>query len=276
MIRSLLTTLIALATPLLASCGNQANTAPTSTSTPRASDAASAYRVDDAMSQRLGITCYHVPASVFMMGDPDAAFLNAVSNFTAESYTKGAWPVRETEITTPYIITELVPAELYLEFLNDQPPDARSKLINGAMQGRITLTDQEPVITPGTEGPVNVVRWAGANAFCAWLSQKHDVTARLPTEAEWELWMQYRKGVDQVVGKDITGAWCADYYDERLSPADNIDPLGPTTSSFQADYGYQCRVIRRFTERYHPRMPASEHTRADAWIYGIQIVIELD
>lgn len=261
---------------LLASCGNQPNTGPAPINTPQATSASSTYHIDDAMTERLGVMCYRVPPSVFMMGDPDAQFLSTVSNLTAESYKHGAGPVRETEITKPYIISELIPAELYLEFLTNQHPDERAKLINGADEGRITIRDGVPTITPETEGPVNVVTWTGANAFCAWLSQKHSITARLPTEAEWELWMQYRMFVDQVFGNEITGAWCSDYYHEQISPADNVDPLGPVTSSFQADYGYQCRVIRRFTVRYHPRMPGAEHTRSDAWIYGIQVVIELE
>jgi len=224
----------------------------------------------------IGVTCYAVPASVFVMGDPHAKTAETIGQITGHSYSVGAGPVRETEITKPYIISDLIPADLYMEFLNDQPPDVRTKLVNGAEQGRITLVDNVPTITPETEGPLNIATWAGANAFCDWLSQKYDLNFRLPTEAEWELWMQYRMFVDQVHPGELTCAWCSDYYDDELFPADNVDPRGPMTSSFQTDYGYQCRVIRRFTERYNPRMPGAEHTRSDAWLYGIQVVIELD
>lgn len=277
MIRRSLAILLALTTLPLASCGNQLAQVQAVSQPPTPAEGQQPFGEAPQQGEMLGVTCYHVPASVFVMGDPHAQSNNAISQFTSHSYSDGAGPVRETEITTPYIITELIPAELYIRFINEQPEAEHASLLNGAWQGRVVMEDDVAVINAEEdEGPVNVASWSGANAFCEWLSREHDLSVRLPTEAEWELWESYMKSKLGARQQNVTCAWCSDYYADELSPADNVDPIGPTTSEFQKDYGYQCRVIRRFNNRLKPRLPGAEQTRADAWFYGIQVVIELD
>lgn len=269
--------LLALTTLSLASCGNQLAQVQAASQPPTPAEGQQPFGEATQHGELLGVTCYRVPASVFMMGDPHAQSNDAISQFTGHSYSDGAGPVRETEITTPYIISELIPAELYIRFINEHPEAERASLLNGAWQGRVVIEDGVAVINAEEgEGPVNVVSWTGALAFCEWLSREHDLSVRLPTEAEWELWESYMKSKMGARPQNVTCAWCSDYYVDELSAADNVDPLGPTTSEFQTDYGYQCRVIRRFNNRLKPRLAGAEQTPADAWVYGIQVVIELD
>jgi hypothetical protein len=226
-----------------------------------------------AESETLGVPCYEVPPSVFLMGDPHAASMNKLTLFTMESYSTGAGPVRRTEITKGYVISDLVTTDEYLEFVRDQPEERWDDLVIDSELGNF---ENGEAVGDGSE-PVDEVTYYGALEFCKWLGAKHGLAVRLPTEAEWELWQTYYRKSEGTARNEITGAWCADYFGDELSPIDNVDPLGPVRSSVTSQSSVQTRVVRRLNINLKPRYPGLERGQGrDAAIYGLQFVVEVD
>ena len=106
-------------------------------------------------------------------------------------------PEHEVTITKPFYLAQTeITVENYCVFLNDV--DGPERYIKLTKWTRI-LKDEEDryVPRPGCERyPVNTVPWAGAVAFCKWLSGKSGRAVRLPTEAEWEFAARGSEGRD--------------------------------------------------------------------------------
>jgi formylglycine-generating enzyme required for sulfatase activity len=124
----------------------------------------------------------------------------------------------------------------------------------------------------GRDLPADYVDWEDADEFCKKASEKTGVTARLPTEAEWELacragtrtayntgdarddlenagWFdENSKGSPHPVGQKAANAWgvydmhgnvwewCGDRYEEYRAEA-QVDPRGPATGGFHVRRG---------------------------------------
>lgn len=74
---------------------------------------------------------------------------------------------------TEYIISKFpITNEAYRRFVNETgyriPPTFENERFN---------SDRQPVVS---------VNWYDANAYCKWFSEKNNVSASLPTEAQWE------------------------------------------------------------------------------------------
>ena len=91
-----------------------------------------------------------------------------------------AFAIGETEVTN----------EQYAEFIAESKHSAPANWKDGKFPNG---TAAEPVVE---------VSWADANDYCAWLSKKIGATARLPTEAEWELAARGSDGLKYPWGND--------------------------------------------------------------------------
>jgi len=222
-------------------------------------------------------------------------------------------PERRVTITTGfYLAKNEIDCALYCQFLNDI--EDASDYIKLNSFARIELVGDRYQPKSGFENePVNVVPWAGAQAFCEWLSAKTGKTFRLPTEAEWEFaargeqsrkypWGNQRRkfaredirALRQVktmpCDKTPNGLigmgsgvweWCSDYYGVRYVERDVSDPQGPARDNLPVESGHaliasvkgEYRVMRGG----HARLTRRKFGYAvgDAGIYGLRVIMEV-
>ncbi|MDP2899170.1 MAG: formylglycine-generating enzyme family protein, partial [bacterium] len=166
---------------------------------------------------------------------------------------------------------------------DDETPVHKVTLTRGFYMGVYEVTQEEwekvmgsnPSEFKGPKNPVETVSWHDAQEFARRLSQKENVTYRLPTEAEWEYacragtttefywgddpdcremgdyaWYYYNSGeTTHPVGQkkpnarglyDMSGnvwEWCQDWYADKYSSASQTDPTGPAGGSGRVDRG---------------------------------------
>jgi formylglycine-generating enzyme required for sulfatase activity len=209
----------------------------------------------------LTIDMVYVSAGEFEMGrDRGTAVAAAALSFEA---AKGAneGPKRRISLTRGYYIGRYkVTCEQFCAFLNDS--DRPETFVDLNRFSRIEHADGKYRPKKGCErSAANVVEWAGAVAFCDWLSAKTGAKFRLPTEAEWEYAARGKEGsrhpwgnserqpevatfeacrpVDEKNGDEtpdgVAGMgsgwiyeWCNDLYGVRYLPEDVVNPSGPT------------------------------------------------
>ncbi len=68
----------------------------------------------------------------------------------------------------------------------------------------------------GDEYPVNNVSWEDARSFCDEVSKRSGVSARLPTEAEWEYACRAGSEAEYYWGNDIDGDFCWYYHNSGV------------------------------------------------------------
>jgi sulfatase modifying factor 1 len=146
---------------------------------------------------------------------------------------------------------------------------AQTQVTRAAYQSFLSATDHEPPDSwtdpafAHPQMPAVAVSWFDAVAYCAWISELHGDTVRLPTEAEWEWaaraernvlypwgdedpqtlpdyearWTEGPEPVDAYPSRHPLGflglgenvhEWCSDWYDRayyEVSPI--VDPCGP-------------------------------------------------
>lgn len=174
----------------------------------------------------------------------------------ADGATEG--PVRRVAISRGFWIGKYkITSEQFCRFLNTtSEPD---RWVNVQRFSNVEILDGKYVPKEGRGTfPVNGVPWAGAKAFCDWLSQESGRTVRLPTEAEWEYVARGSEGRRKPWGSEpdgewtstegssvdafsnnvtpegvvglvdyVVGEWCSDFYGVRYLPNDRLDPRGP-------------------------------------------------
>jgi formylglycine-generating enzyme required for sulfatase activity len=110
--------------------------------------------------------------------------------------------------------------------------------------------------------PVVGVTWEEAQDYCDWFSRKHGVTARLPTEAEWEY-----AGRGGLEGKQYPNG-------DSISPRDaNYDSKGPVKVASYRPNGYGLydmagNVFEWVADWYDPRRPQRRADRGGGWCMG--------
>jgi len=194
-------------------------------------------------------------------------------------------PVHQVNLDAFYIDQYEVTNAQFSEFLNQQ--EIQNQDISFYLPG---LDDSADIYLEGTtwnvfedleNHPVNIVSWAGANAYCQWRG------GRLPTEAEWE---KAARGSDERTypwGEAITcnvanffgapdGGPCQEYttpvgsYPNDISPYGAYDMVGNVweyTQSIYKDYPYDPTDGREDTSA--ASADALRVLRGGSWNYGI-------
>lgn len=167
-------------------------------------------------------------------------------------------PGHPVTITKPFYLGVVpVTVSQYLEFVRESGYDGRPDANEDYLAGATSWAQACP------EVPITSVSWYNADAYCRYLTEKHGMTFRLPTEAEWEyacragtrtryFFGKSKKQADEfvwhggnsggrphAVGQkkanpwglfDMLGnvcEWCHDWFD-GYSGEPQIDPSGPS------------------------------------------------
>ncbi len=123
-----------------------------------------------------------IPGGTFFMGSP-------VTDKTSFAYRPVEKPQHKVTVDEFWIARFLVTAEEFCKFLNDVGNEP-GLMEDVRYYDRRTIRKVDGCFVPQEAAercPADPVTWAGANAYCEWLSRKLGRTFRLPTEAEWEL-----------------------------------------------------------------------------------------
>jgi formylglycine-generating enzyme required for sulfatase activity len=171
------------------------------------------------------------------------------------------------------------------------------------------VTGEDPSWFKGPTRPVDGVSWEQATEFCGLLARKTDKAVKLPTEAQWEhacragRATKYSFGDDEkqlaeyahyaqtfAVGTLPVGSkkanpwslfdmhgnlwqWCADWFGQSYSDAQNVDPAGPASGQWRVlrggawdcSYRYCRSAIRYWGAPYR-----------ESIVVGFRVVVELD
>ncbi len=124
----------------------------------------------------------YCPAGTFTMGSPESEEGRVDDETRHEvTLTRGFWML-ETEVTV----------EMWRSFVKAKNYKMQSTLgvgynaSTGEFEAGSQYTWANPSFPQTDAHPVTQVDWAGANAFCDWLSHEAELRIRLPSEAEWE------------------------------------------------------------------------------------------
>lgn len=130
---------------------------------------------------------YIEPGSFIMGRDTRLDSWLSIINFEFQIYLDEG-PPRKVTITKGFYIGKYeVTAAQYCKFLNSPDVNQLERFITFNYWSRIIKRNGRYVPRPETEDcTAYTVPWAGANAFCEWLSKSTGRRFRLPTEAEWE------------------------------------------------------------------------------------------
>jgi len=199
-------------------------------------------------------------------------------------------PVHKVNITKPFYmaVTEVTNAQ-YEQF----------DLSHKSMRGKYNLSKD-------SDQSVIYVSWNEAAEFCRWLSNKENLSYRLPTEAEWEYacragtTTKYYTGdelpeiyhkhqnreafpelVDLTVGKtpanlwglyDMHGnveEWCCDWYGPYAA-SEQTDPVGAFDGDFKVARGGSHNTDVRYLRSANRQgtLPEDKH-----WLIGFRVVI---
>ena len=142
-------------------------------------------RVDDPPGRSMEFA-YIEPGS-FVMGTSIAVpAIGAILSGPTERLDDG--PQRKVTITRGYYLAKhKVTVAQYCRFLNEQPLAKQYASVRFNLSGRLEKKNSKCVPKPGVENSsINTATWAGAAAYCHWLSARTGKSFRLPTEAEWE------------------------------------------------------------------------------------------
>lgn len=228
-----------------------------------------------ALSDNVEIKLVLIRAGAFTMGRQTAGSgLGTLLNWEASGPHVDEGPPRRVVLTSDFAIGRYkTTCDEYCQFLNSVDKPAQHIVLNKF--ARIEIKNGRYEAKPGcASSAVNTVPWAGADAYCQWLSQRVNRTVRLPTEAEWEYvargsqgrrhpWGDGRRNVgaaapsrrssgcrsvDDFLGDETpvgvvgmadpeVGEWCSDYYGVVDRPDDLIDPQGPAKDELPVPSG---------------------------------------
>ncbi len=201
----------------------------------------------DKIKQKTGLELVHIPQSTFKMGFFLADFVNTI---------------REVSVDGFYMGLNVVTVAQYRRFC-----EATGKMM--PPEPHAGGNSFNPNWSKGDHPIVNV-DWAGAKAYCDWVSKEVGVACDLPTEAEWEC--AARGGLKEKVFPwgdvfdktklhrskerrgdaggtapvgthpangyglyDMAGnvwEWCNDWYAEKYNPNDTDNPKGPPKGQY--------------------------------------------
>lgn len=248
-----------------------------------------------------------IPAGSFKMGDPSYGGggtpwkLFVIFFGHGTSSLNDAGPVRDITISSRFYLgrTKVTVAQ-YCAFLNEIDEPERYIVFNrGARlkrnEGRYTPLDGM------ADCEVNTVPWVGAEAYCAWLSERTELVCRLPTEAEWEWAARGEEGrkypwggefdADAEYGRDGCDAggypanstpegvrgmagsiaeWCSDWYAASYDPEELIDPRGPPDGEARVLRGREAVAYKRTSQT-----PTKAGVQAaGAWFFSFRVLVE--
>lgn len=136
-----------------------------------------------------GLSFVRVSAGSFQMG--------AEPGDQRTSFNQGEFPRHPVSVTRPFLIGKFevtvdqfrhfVEATGYVSKVEREGKGANSlDRETGGIQQHPETTWRSPGFHQTGEHPVVCVAWEDTIAFCEWMSARHAIRIRLPTEAEWE------------------------------------------------------------------------------------------
>lgn len=254
----------------------------------------------------LSMSFIFVPPGTFVMGDPvranEKVWEAALRGVAQNTGPRGGKPLRTTTITRQLYFAETkVTTAQFCVFLNETDSPGTQYTANKWC----TIREEDGKFRPvnGTDhAPASTVTFAGAIAYCRWLSARTGLACRLPTEAEWEWaargpegrrypWGDTRDGErakrrrlpepasvftyeDERTPEGLYGMmsgtlaeWCQDWYEETYDLKEKVDPGGPSDG--------RDRVIKGRGPEVWVRARGPATGPVEAGIYAFRVVIDV-
>ncbi|MAX24930.1 MAG: hypothetical protein CMJ19_10540 [Phycisphaeraceae bacterium] len=155
----------------------------------------SAPLTDQTLTNSLGMTLIRLEPGRFMMGSGLSTEQLLTKFGRTTSGYKDEFPQHEVHLTQPfYLAATHVTRKQFAQFINATQYQTTAQQIGwvtGMTQTKLFgkhdgLTWDHPGFEQADDHPVVCVSYDDAVAFCQWLSNKENLTYRLPTEAQWE------------------------------------------------------------------------------------------